>query len=125
MISRRAFLARSAASAAAFTIIPSRLVGANGSRSPNSRLALAGVGVGGVGFGQLQECAEACRGGEPAGCNFNWAEPLTEIVLLGNIAIRTGKLLEWDAAQGNFTNSPDANRQLHDDYQNGWSLEAV
>ena len=59
MISRRAFLARSAASAAAFTVIPSRLVGADESRSPNSRLALAGVGVGGVGFGQLQECAEA------------------------------------------------------------------
>jgi predicted dehydrogenase len=75
--------------------------------------------------GTWGEWAEACRGGEPAGCNFSWAEPLTEIVLLGNIAIRTGKLLEWDAAQGNFTNSPDANRQLHDDYQNGWSLEAV
>jgi hypothetical protein len=46
-------------------------------------------------------------------------------VLLGNIAIRTGTLLEWDAAQGRFTNSPDANRHLPDDYQNGWSLETV
>lgn len=75
--------------------------------------------------GTWGEWAEACRGGESAGCNFKWAEPLTEIVLLGNIAIRTGKLLEWDAARGSFTNSPEANRQLHDDYQNGWSLEAV
>jgi len=46
-------------------------------------------------------------------------------VLLGNIAVRTGKLLEWDAAKGQFSNSPDANRQLHADYQNGWSLDAV
>ncbi|MBE7499437.1 MAG: hypothetical protein HS113_03830 [Verrucomicrobiales bacterium] len=75
--------------------------------------------------GTWGEWAEACRGGEPAGCNFNWAEPLTEIVLLGNIAIRTGKLLEWDVARGTFTNSPEANRQLHADYPNGWSLEAV
>ncbi len=75
--------------------------------------------------GTWGEWAEACRGGERAGCNFNWAEPLTEIVLLGNIAVRTGKLLEWDAAKGEFSNSPDANRQLHADYQNGWSLDAV
>ena len=35
----------------------------------------------------------ACQGGEPAGCNFDWAGPLTDFVLLGNIAIRTGATL--------------------------------
>jgi predicted dehydrogenase len=72
--------------------------------------------------GTWGEWAEACRGGEPAGCNFAWADPLTEIVLLGNIAIRTGKLLEWDAGQKKFTNLPEANRYLKADYENGWSL---
>ncbi|MGD0538989.1 MAG: Gfo/Idh/MocA family oxidoreductase [Verrucomicrobiota bacterium] len=44
--------------------------------------------------GTWGEWFEACNGGEPAGCEFNWAVPLTELVLLGNIAIRTGKRLE-------------------------------
>lgn len=74
--------------------------------------------------GTWNEWAEACRGGEPAGCNFNWAGPLTEVVLLGNAAIRAGKPLEWDAAQRKFTNLPEANRYLQSDYQNGWSLQA-
>ena len=75
--------------------------------------------------GTWQEWHVACRGGEAAGCNFEWAGPLTEMVLLGNIAIRTGKRLEWDAAQGKSTNSPEANALLQEPYHNGWSLEAV
>ena len=41
-------------------------------------------------------------GGEPAGCHFEWAGLLTEFVLLGNIAIRTGKRLDWDAENVRF-----------------------
>lgn len=74
--------------------------------------------------GTWGEWVEACRGGEAAGCNFNWAEALTEIVLLGNIAIRIGKPIEWDAGQGTFADAPEANRLLDADYQNGWSLDA-
>jgi predicted dehydrogenase len=75
--------------------------------------------------GTWSEWADACRGGDPAGCNFRWAEPLTELVLLGNIAIRAGKPLEWDAAQGKFTNHAEANRLLQADYHNDWSLETI
>ena len=74
--------------------------------------------------GTWAEWFEACKGGEPAGCNFNWAGPLTETVLLGNIAIRTGKRLEWDAAQMKFTNDEPANDLVKESYQNGWSLDA-
>lgn len=74
--------------------------------------------------GNYREWFEACRGGEPAGSHFPVAGLLTEFVLLGNIAIRTGKSLEWDGAAGQFTNDDAANQLLHDEYREGWSLDA-
>jgi len=74
--------------------------------------------------GTWGEWVEAIRGGEPAGCAFDWAGPLTELILLGNIAIRTGKRLEWDGAAMRFTNDTEANRFVKEPYHNGWSLEA-
>jgi len=74
--------------------------------------------------GTWAEWVEAIRGGEPAGCHFGWAGVLTEAVLLGNIAIRVGKRLEWDAEKVRFTNHDSANRYVEEAYHNGWSLEA-
>lgn len=73
--------------------------------------------------GTWREWFEACTGGEPAGCHFDWAVPLTELVLLGNIAIRTGKPLAWDSARMTFTNHAPANQFVQEPYHNGWSLE--
>jgi predicted dehydrogenase len=75
--------------------------------------------------GTWGEWFEACNGGETPGCNFQFADPLTEVVLLGNIALRTGKTLEWDEAKLQFTNSAEANQLVNEPYQNGWSLDAV
>ena len=75
--------------------------------------------------GTWGEWHEACRGGEKAGCHFEWAVPLTESVLLGNAAIRAGKRLDWDSARMKFTNDESANRLLREPYHNGWSLENV
>ena len=75
--------------------------------------------------GTWAEWLEACTGGEPAGCHFSWAGPLAETVLLGNIAIRTGKRLDWDAAQMRFTNAAEADGLVSPAYHNGWSLDAV
>ena len=72
--------------------------------------------------GTWEEWYEACRGGEAAGCNFDWAGPLTEFVLLGNIALRTGKSLEWDTAATRFTNVEEANRLVREEYREGWTL---
>jgi hypothetical protein len=74
--------------------------------------------------GTWDEWWQACKGGEPAGCNFNWAGPLTETVLLGNLAIRAGKPIEWDAAKGEVTNLAAANRFVREPYENGWTLDA-
>ncbi|HUT93137.1 MAG TPA: Gfo/Idh/MocA family oxidoreductase [Thermoguttaceae bacterium] len=72
--------------------------------------------------GTWGEWFEACQGGEQAGCHFEWAGLLTEFVLLGNIAIRVGKPLEWDAEKTQFTNSPEANRYVKEAYREGWTL---
>ncbi|MHC4734204.1 MAG: hypothetical protein ACYTDW_07040 [Planctomycetota bacterium] len=72
--------------------------------------------------GTWSEWAEAIRGGEPAACQFSWAGPLTEIVLLGNIALRTGKHLKWDGENMRFTNDSGANKYVKESYRSGWSL---
>jgi predicted dehydrogenase len=74
-------------------------------------------------IGHHREWIEACKGGEPAKSNFaDFAGPLTEVVLLGNIALRTGKKLNWDAENMKFPNYPDAEQFLHRKYRDGWSL---
>jgi predicted dehydrogenase len=75
--------------------------------------------------GTWREWFEACRGGEAAGCHFDVAVPLTEAVLLGNIAIRSGKRLDWDPVQTRFTNFEPANQYVKEPYHNGWSLESI
>jgi predicted dehydrogenase len=75
--------------------------------------------------GTWVEWYEAVRGGPAAGCDFPWAGPLTETVLLGNVAIRAGKRLEWDAAARGFKDAPEAQKLLRADYQNGWSFDGV
>jgi len=72
--------------------------------------------------GHYAEWINACKGGEPAGSNFDHAGPLTEAVLLGNIAIRTGKKVEWDSATMTVTNNPEANAFVNPPYRDGWSL---
>lgn len=73
--------------------------------------------------GTWGEWMEACRGGQKAGCHFEWAGLITEFVLLGNIAIRTGKRLDWDAEAARFTNDRGANNHVSPPYHNGWKLE--
>jgi hypothetical protein len=59
-----------------------------------------------------------CKGGTPPCSNIvDHSGDLTELVLLGNIAIRTGKPIEWNAAQGLITNIPEANRFLDKNYR--------
>jgi len=72
--------------------------------------------------GTWGEWVEAIRGGEPAGCNFEWAGITTEAVLLGNIAIRTGKKLTWDAEKMQFIGNKNANQYVKSQYRTGWSL---
>lgn len=69
-----------------------------------------------------QNWIDACKGGPAACSNFEYAGPLTEAVLLGNIAIQTGKRLEWDIANMKVSNVPEANELLGRKYRDGWTL---
>ena len=73
-------------------------------------------------IGHYPEWIEACKGGKPAGCNFNFGGPLTETVLLGNIALRTKGKLHWDAKKMLFTNSDKATKYVKQPYRKGWAL---
>ncbi|HQL73488.1 MAG: putative oxidoreductase [Planctomycetes bacterium ADurb.Bin126] len=74
--------------------------------------------------GIYSEWFEAVRGGEKPSEHWpDCAVPLTELVLLGCIAVRTGQYLQWDGPNMRFANSADANKLITPDYQNGWKLE--
>ncbi len=69
------------------------------------------------------EWFEAVGGGENPSEHWpDCAVPLTELVLLGCIAVRTGGYLKWDGPNMRFTNSDEANRLVKPDYKNGWKL---
>ncbi len=75
------------------------------------------------GGGHEQDWVRAIRAGKPAGSDFAYGGPLTEIALLGVIATKMlGTKLEWDAARMQFTNCPAANAFVLPPYRAGWSL---
>ena len=72
--------------------------------------------------GHHAEWIRACKGGEPAMSNFDYAGPLTEFILLGNVAIKLGKKIEWDAASLKAKGCPEADPLIRREYRKGWTL---
>jgi predicted dehydrogenase len=73
--------------------------------------------------GHYAEWVAAMRGGPPAGSNFvDHAGVLSEVCLLGNVAVRAQKKLLWDGPNARFSNDANASKLLHRDYRAGWSL---
>ena len=72
--------------------------------------------------GHHQDWIQACKGGKAASSNFDYAGPLTETVLLGNVAIRAGRKILWDGENMKATNIPEANKYVRREYREGWSL---
>jgi predicted dehydrogenase len=77
---------------------------------------------GGTDERQHQEWIAACKGGAPAYSNFDVAAYLTEIMLLGCVAMRTGKKLEWDGPGMRAKNAPEASQYVRREYRKGWNL---
>ena len=66
---------------------------------------------------------QACKGTAEATCPFSYAAPLTEMMLLSVVALRSGQKIEWDGEAGRVTNHPDANQYLQrPEYRGCWSL---
>ena len=68
------------------------------------------------------EWVAACKGGRPAFSNFDHGGPLTEFVLLGNLAIRAGagQRVQWDGPNLRSPNQSELNRFVRSEYRPGW-----
>ena len=71
--------------------------------------------------GPIKELFTAIKGGPKSGSNFDYAAPLTEVVLLGGLAIRTGKRIEWDAKKMKITNDRELNAYIKEPVRKGWN----
>jgi predicted dehydrogenase len=72
-----------------------------------------------------QEWIQAIKDGTKSTTDFEYSSKLTEMMLLGNVALLTQEyntILEWDAEQGKITNLDQANAFLQKEYAPGWSL---
>jgi predicted dehydrogenase len=72
--------------------------------------------------GNEREWINACKGGAAGGADFPFTARVTQAILLGNIAVRTGERLLWDSAAGTITNVQSANVFLRREYRPGWSI---
>jgi len=73
-------------------------------------------------IGHYAEWIQACRDGTPTTCHFGYSGPLTEAVLLGNVAYRSGRRVEWDGAAMKVTNASEADALVRKAYRSGWEV---
>jgi predicted dehydrogenase len=73
-------------------------------------------------IGHHKEWIQSCKTGEETTCNFDYSGPLTEAALLGNVAYRAGRKLEWDWKRMKATNCPEADLYIQHRYRKGWAI---
>jgi predicted dehydrogenase len=73
-------------------------------------------------IGHHAEWIEACKTGSPTTCNFAYGSALSETILLGVVAYRTGEKIQWDSKALKVTNTKAADEFLSTTYRSGWSL---
>ncbi len=94
---------------------------------PKARMAeltssLPGATLPRIEGGHFAEWIRACKGGAPAGSNFEYSSRLTETVLLSNVAVRARRRIEWDASAMKVTNVADANQYVTKKYRAGFGV---
>jgi predicted dehydrogenase len=75
--------------------------------------------------GIMEEWIAAIKAGKKSTTDFSYSGMLTETMLLGNVALRMKEaktILQWDAEKMQVMNLPEANRWVHKEYRQGWSL---
>jgi hypothetical protein len=68
------------------------------------------------------EWLEACKGGPRTQSDFGYAATLTEGLLVGFLALRLGKRIEWDAKKMKATGCPEADPFIHPEFRKGWKI---
>jgi predicted dehydrogenase len=72
--------------------------------------------------GHHRDWIDACKGGPPASANFQVGARLTEIALLGIVALRTGRTLYWDGPNMKALDLPEAEPFLRGHFRKGWEI---
>jgi len=72
--------------------------------------------------GHHEEWIRACKTGSPTLCNFDYSGLLIEHNLLGNVAYRLGRKIEWDHVNGKAVSCPEADQYIQREYRKGWSI---
>jgi hypothetical protein len=75
--------------------------------------------------GIMEEWIAAIKTGKKSTTDFSYSGMLTETMLLGNVALRmkdAKTVLQWDGEKMEVTNLPEANKWVHKEYRQGWSL---
>ncbi len=72
--------------------------------------------------GHHRDWLNACKGQGKASNHFDYSGPLTEFVLMGNVALRAKKPLDFDWKDMRVTNLPEANQYLNPGYREGRTL---
>lgn len=72
--------------------------------------------------GHYAEWIRACKGGEPAFSEFDFAAAITETLLLGNLAIITEEPIYWNPDNMKAINCPKADYHINRPYREGWAL---
>ncbi len=92
-----------------------------GFERPEPTIARLG-GADGPDTDQKREWIGAIHGGPAPMSNFDYASKMTEAMLLGNVAVRLGKALEYDGETGSVTNNREAEQFIRGTYREGWDL---
>src|SRR5512138_254867 len=73
-------------------------------------------------IGHRAEWIQACKEKKPddAKAGFAYSGPFTEALLVGNLATRLQKRIEWDAANMRAKNAPEADALIRKRYRNGF-----
>jgi len=75
-------------------------------------------------IGHRQEWVKACKDGKPADAKagFDYSGPFVEMLLVGNLATRLQKRIEWDSENMRATNAPEAEGMIRKSYRRGFEL---
>ena len=74
--------------------------------------------------GPIKELIDCIKADREAGANFDYAAPMTEVMLLGVIAANHGGVIEWDSKKMKITNRPELNKYLKTPVRKGWECGA-
>ena len=69
-----------------------------------------------------QEWIAACKGGPAPFANFSYASVSTEAMLLGALALRLGRTIEWDAENLKVVDCHEADQFIRPEFRRGWEL---